>query len=208
MKSWLLASTALLVACGGSGEATPDAPSIDAPRAIDGPPPPIVGVWERQPFDHNPNSPAPLIKIAASGQYSDAEFTGTWRLVGDQLDIVHPDGQEEIFDYYLSPDHQTLVTASMLPVGPTAGFVGKWHGKYQVQAGVPVDATMDIHADGTATWTEIRPAGTSAHDGGWTLDATGTSASLGFTLGTTPVNIGMRVIPDVAIGDYLHVRYQ
>lgn len=201
MKWAYVLSGLLASGCGGDGYN----PGPDAAPAVDAPPHPIVGRWEKQPLSNNPNAPAPVVTFEASGTYREDANTGTWKLVGDQLDITYSDGRDEIGEFYLSPDRQTLLTQALLPVSTTTGVVGMWRGRYQVVANTPVQATFAFRSDGTVTWSETRPAGTRTDDGVWMIDGTLITAS--FTLGgTTPVQIGMRAIPDIAIGTYLHER--
>ncbi|MCW5806261.1 MAG: hypothetical protein KIT31_28100 [Deltaproteobacteria bacterium] len=192
MRILLSGALSVFAACGGGGggDVTPDAPA-----AIDAPPHPIVGTWRTDPFQ--PGGPTRIDVYEASGRYLRGASEGTWRIDGKSLTMNINAGSER-GRFHLSEDHATLMTFAFEPVGTIDGAVGIWHTEYQID--VPVDSTMELRADNTALWSEIRPAVTTMNEGTWSIQ--GTSISASFTLGT-PVNIGMRLIPNVALGDTL-----
>jgi hypothetical protein len=182
-----------LVACGDNGspaaDAGPDAPAIDAP------PHPIVGTWGRS----NVNGGTTVVVFEANGVYRHGTTVGTWSIEGSELRLPAGKGP-----FYLSADTNTLVTDAMFPTTPTTGLIGTWVGGYTYPDGLHQDTTMIFRDDNTLTWTDVRPTTTRSDEGTWQLD--GDKVRIEAMIGAQLVNVAMRVIPDVVIGDGLHTR--
>lgn len=183
----------VLVACGDNGSLASDA-GADAP-AIDAPPHPIVGRWERSNF----NGGTTVVVFEANGVYRNGTSVGTWSIEGQELKLPAGKGP-----FYLSDDTNTLMTDAMLPTTPTSALLGTWVGGYTYPDGLHQDTMMIFRDDNTLTWTDVRPSGTRSDEGTWQLDDD--KIRIEATLGAQTVNVGMRLIPDVVIGDGLHTR--
>ncbi|GEM_PF-3626343 len=197
LSSFVLAFA--LSACGDDGAVSPDAAVIDTP---DAPVHPIVGVWERQPF--RDTGPAPVVTFEASGRYRYNQDVGTWSITGTQLTTDRSQAPKETAPFYLSDDHATLMTVAFTPTTATDGLVGSWASEYTYEDGRHTETTFEFRADNSLTWSETSTAYSRVTEGTWQLFDD--SIEIRSTLGTTDVNVGMRLIPNVTIGDALLVR--
>jgi hypothetical protein len=195
-------SIALLLglACGDGSPATVDAPAIDAP-----PPHPIVGRWERDLY--NPG-PAPVVVFEADGTYRYNTDVGTWSITGDQLVTERTQSPKQTALYYLSNDRDTMMMQAMRPTTPTIGLVGTWVGDFTYSDGVHSEYTMEFREDNTMTWANSINGNPPLRidQGTWRLDDN--SIFIEAMLGTTPVSVGMKLVPDVVIGDGLLRRLE
>lgn len=196
-----LASLVALAACGDSGAGAPDA-AIDPPPVDMGTPHPIVGRWEKAPFAAS--DPRVIVEFEANGTYHDGSRVGTWSIEGDLLSTETLQSEREKGQFYLSSDHATLMTVAAFPMGPTDGLIGTWKGSFTYPDNFVMDNTFEFHADGTLAWTFTAQVGQVTHPADWTLTddsirivGTGTGAG---------ISVGMKLIPDVVIGDKLYTR--
>lgn len=192
----------LLAACGDSVAPAADA-AIDAPGDT-GPPHPIVGRWEREPYGYSPGDPKPIAEFEASGVYRYGTRTGVWIAEGDVLTTQTPPAAREKGLFYLASDGGTLVTLAALPTGPTTGLVGTWAGHFVEADGTEVANTFEFHADQTLAWTATRDGITSTIPATWELN--GSSIHFVGTGSGAGITVGMKLVPDVAIGDGLYTR--
>lgn len=185
----IAASLATTVACGGESSSTADA-AVDAPP--DAPPlAPFIGDWLRDGF--TPAAPDIPISFRAGGEFVYGAEVGTWSLDGDDLVTFVPSRGREAAPYYLAPDGQTMLMVALRPTGPTDGVLGTWRGQLRLGNEAPRVNTFEFRGDGTMTWSNPTP-----HPGTWTL--TGNSLEMRVDLGQIST-VGLRVIPDVALGD-------
>ncbi len=186
-------------ACGDDGVLMLDAAVVDAPDAFVHP---IVGVWERQPF--RGNGPAPVVTFEASGRYRYDQDVGTWSITGTHLTTQRTRAAKATSPFYLSDDHATLMTSAFTPTTATDGLVGSWASDFTYDDGRHTETTFEFRADNSLTWTETSNGMPRISEGTWQLF--GDSIEIMSTLGTTDVRVGMRLIPNVTIGDGLLVR--
>jgi hypothetical protein len=191
--AWLIA---LVAACGEESSSTPADAAPDAPPVTDAAPPPFVGDWLREPI--SPGGPSTTVSFRASGEYVYGAEVGTWSLDGDDLVTTRPSLGREAAPYYLSPDGETMLTTALFPVGPTDGLLGTWRGEFRLGTDPRRVNTFEFRSDGTMTWSDPMP-----WPGTWAL--TGNSLTVTVQRGSV-VTVGLRVIPDVALGDGYLIR--
>lgn len=203
VTSRLLGLSLLLVAaCDGGDAVTADA-SIDMDL---GPPHPIVGRWERQPFGFGQPDQPVSVEFQHGGRYIDGPRVGTWSVENDMLTTETNASERLTEQFYLSGDNATLVTGALFPTTPTMGLVGTWTGEFTTD-GIRTVTTFEFRDDFTLSWTsELFPAGTMrTSPGDWQLE--GSSVLIHADLGQI-VTVGVRVIPDIIIGSELLIRTQ
>ena len=194
--------TLSLAACGDDSNFEPslDASTVDAPLS------PLVGTWNRRSYQEVDSTK--VVTFTDQGGLRWGETSGKWRITADgrlKAGAV-PTKPVGVADFYLSPDHNTLMLEVLLPTTPTDGLVGTWEGKYEYADGASVVTKMEFRADHTVTWSDKKGAATRSDEGTWKIEDESAVIVEAKLNGTTPVIVGSRLIPDVALGTDLLYR--
>ena len=194
---WTFLAVLLGTACGDNSSTLADA--IDSPTNDTGPPHPIVGLWQREGV-----GPMVTVTFEANGRYTYNTEVGTWSIQDGQLTTRRP-SYTETAPFYLSDDLSTLMTVAARPITATSGLVGTWKGEYTYGNGDHNDDTFEFRSDNTLVWVQIRnTASPVTIQAMWELQG---ESSIHFW-NANGINVGMRLIPDVVIGDGLYRRSQ